>query len=80
MEEITKADKKLIDLRGSVCPFTLILTHKEVNKLSKGTIVEILVTDPSACSSIPAWAEKEGHKVLEVKDEGEHVKIVLLKT
>ena len=69
-----------LDLRGMVCPFTLILLQREVKKIKKSkgkTVLEVLVTDPSACNSIPAWAESQGHRVLGIVDEGGHFKITV---
>ncbi len=72
-----KTYKKILDLRGYTCPFPLILVQREVKKLSKEHIVEILVTDPSSCTSISLWAEKEGHKILSIENLGEYNRIIL---
>lgn len=67
----------IIDLRGLVCPFPLILARKELEKVEEGRKVAILVTDPSACESIPAWAKMEGHEVIGIEDKKSYTKILL---
>jgi TusA-related sulfurtransferase len=70
---------KTIDLKGMVCPFTLLEAIKEIKKIEGEARIEILVTDAVACESIPNWALNEGHEIIEVKPEGNHFKIVLKK-
>lgn len=73
-----RESKVKLDLRGLVCPFTLIVLQREVKRLEgTASLVEVLVTDPSACESVPAWAESRGHKVVEVAEEGEHYRITI---
>lgn len=70
---------KIIDLKGLVCPFTLLEAIKEIKKIEGEAQIEILVTDAVACESIPNWASDEGHEIIEIKPEENFFKIVLKK-
>ena len=57
-----------IDARGSFCPGPLMELVKAVKKLETGQIVELLSEDEGSKKDVPAWVEKAGHKLVEVKE------------
>lgn len=56
-----------LDVRGEVCPYPLIRTKKQVDKLQKGQVLKVLASDPVAPQNIDAWAKKSGNKLLAVE-------------
>ena len=60
-----KADKKL-DIRGEVCPYTLVKSKLGVEAIEVGQIIEILLDYPEAADSIPKAMLNYGHSVLKV--------------
>ncbi len=60
-----KIDKKL-DIRGEVCPYTLVKSKLGVESIDVGQIIEILLDYPEASSSIPKAMLNYGHSVLKV--------------
>lgn len=56
-----------LDLRGEICPFTLVRTKKELNKISSGERLLIIVDYPTSVDEISTWAKERGHAVLEIK-------------
>lgn len=64
------AEHKL-DVRGEICPYTLISTRRLMEELEAGDVVEVLIDYPLAAENIPRWAEKAGHRVLEVEKVGD---------
>ena len=71
--------KRVLDVRGLVCPLPLAATAREVAVAEPGTTIEVLVTDPASCESIVAWARREGHEVVAVESAGDHKKVVIRK-
>lgn len=71
--------KKVLDLRGLVCPLPLAVTAREVATAEGGATIEVLLTDPTSCDSIVAWARREGHEVLKVEAAEGYTRIVLRK-
>jgi TusA-related sulfurtransferase len=65
MEE-TKIDKKL-DIRGEVCPYTLVKSKLGVESIEVGQIIEIILDYPEASESIPKAMLNYGHSVLKVE-------------
>jgi TusA-related sulfurtransferase len=61
-----KIDKKL-DIRGQVCPYTLVRSKLGVEAIEVGQIIEILLDYPEASDSIPKAMLNYGHSVLKVE-------------
>lgn len=57
-----------VDARGLSCPFPVKKADEAIKKIREGEVIEIITTDPGSKIDIPAWAEKNGHEVLEVVD------------
>lgn len=61
-----KVDKNL-DIRGVVCPYTLVKSKLAVEDVEVGQVVEIFLDYPEAVTSIPKAMENYGNKVLKVE-------------
>jgi tRNA 2-thiouridine synthesizing protein A len=57
-----------LDVRGEACPYPLIRTKQQVDKLQKGQVLKVLANDPVAPQNIDSWAKKSGNELLEVED------------
>ncbi|HID26899.1 MAG TPA: sulfurtransferase TusA family protein [Methanosarcinales archaeon] len=59
-----------LDVTGECCPYPLIKTKKQMDKLNSGEILHVLASDPVAPQNIDSWTKKSGNKLLtvEVKD------------
>ncbi len=62
MEE-TKIDKK-INIKGEVCPYTLVKSKLAVEDIEVGQVLEILLDYPEAAESVPKAMLNYGHTVL----------------
>lgn len=60
-----KPDRKL-DLRGEVCPYPVIYTLKELSRMKRGEVLEVITDHLPATENVPAAVRKRGHEVLEV--------------
>ncbi|HIH43944.1 MAG TPA: sulfurtransferase TusA family protein [Candidatus Methanoperedenaceae archaeon] len=56
-----------LDVRGEACPYPLIRTKQQVDKLHKGEVLKVLASDPVAPQNIDAWAKKSGNELLGVE-------------
>ena len=65
MEDL-KIDKKL-DIRGEVCPYTLVKSKLGVEDIEVGQVIEIILDYPEAAKSIPTAMLNYGHSVLKVE-------------
>lgn len=70
------ADYK-IDTSGLLCPMPVIRAQDRVEELQSGDRLEVLSTDPGALNDIPAWCRINGHTVLEKRQEGREVWVLI---
>lgn len=61
-----KADKH-INIKGVVCPYTLVKSKLAVEDIEVGQVLEILLDWPEASESIPKAMHNYGHSVLKVE-------------
>ena len=74
----TKIDRKL-DIRGEVCPYTLVKSKLGVESIEVGQIIEIILDYPEASESIPKAMLNYGHSVLKVEKINPKEWIVLVR-
>lgn len=70
-----KIDKNL-DIRGEVCPYTLVKSKLGIEGIEVGQIMEIILDYPEAADSIPKAMLNYGHSVLKVEKINEKEWIV----
>lgn len=68
-----------LDARGRVCPLPLFYTKKEIERLKSGEELEVLTDDDVAKSTIPQWIREHGHEVVNIKESGNDLRVVLRK-
>jgi tRNA 2-thiouridine synthesizing protein A len=69
----SQAPTETLDVLGRVCPYPLVLTKKQLEKMGSGGLLKILCDAPaSAEDSIPRYAEKQGYpiEVIKLEDKG----------
>ena len=66
-----------LDARNSLCPMPVIKTQNKVKELQPGDTLEVTSTDPGAMNDIPAWCRINGHEVVEMKEVGSEVVILV---
>lgn len=74
-----KTPNEVLDVLGRVCPYPLVLTKKQIEKMAPGQMLKILCDAPaSAEDSIPRFAEKSGYPI-EVEKVGDSWEIYIEK-
>ncbi len=70
-----------VDIRGLICPYTLIETRDKMKELEVGQALEVLCDyEPAAKTTIPNFCEKKGYP-FRVTEEGESLwKLTIEKT
>ena len=72
--------KYSIDVTGEICPYPLMLTKREMGKLTAGDQLVVIVDYAKSVEDIPRWAKGEGHAVLAISEvSGTQWEIVLEK-
>lgn len=78
MVDDIKADETL-DARGLSCPMPILKTKKQIGKMAKDQILEILSTDPGTGNDIPSFAKRGGHEYLGNKEDQGFVRYYIKK-
>ncbi len=73
-----KADAS-IDLRGVMCPINFVKTKLKLETLETGEVLELVLDSGEPIQNVPKSIKEEGHKILEVKKEGEHFRLKVQK-
>jgi len=68
----TETKNRLIDLRGVACPLNFVKAKLELEKISVGQILEVLLDDGEPVRNAPASFVEQGQEIIEVKSNGEH--------
>lgn len=69
--------RHVVDARGSYCPGPITELIKTYRKAEVGDEIELLATDPAAKSDVSAWAAKSKNEVIEIKEEKDHIRILI---
>ena len=62
---------KTIDARGLPCPQPVIRTKEALDEISKGEVIIVLVDSEVSLENIKKFLSAQGHRLLEVKKEGD---------
>ncbi|MDR0864508.1 MAG: sulfurtransferase TusA family protein [Candidatus Symbiothrix sp.] len=57
-----------LDVTKEHCPMTFVKTKIELNKLQKGDILNVKLTEGEPLENVPKSATEQGFKVLSVKE------------
>ena len=61
---------RTVDIRGKICPYTILETRNTLKEMSTGQVLEVLCDyEPAAKTTIPNFCMKKGYP-LEVIEEG----------
>jgi len=69
----------LLNTVGKKCPMPVLMTKKELKKMSSGQTLELVTDDRGALKDVPALINKIGDKILETKEAGEEITFMIQK-
>ncbi|MFX0074937.1 MAG: sulfurtransferase TusA family protein [Candidatus Hermodarchaeota archaeon] len=64
---------------GKKCPMPVLMTKKELKKMSTGQTLELVVDDKGALKDVPALISKTGDSILETKEDGSNITFMIQK-
>jgi tRNA 2-thiouridine synthesizing protein A len=64
---------------GKKCPMPVLMTKKELKKMSSGQTLELIVDDTGAMKDVPALLNKSGDELLETKEDGDNLIFMIQK-
>ena len=70
---------KTLDCMGKKCPMPILLTKKELKKLSSGDELKVISDDVGALKDMPALINKIGDEILETTQDGDVITFLIKK-
>jgi len=62
-----------LDASGMRCPMPVLEMKKLIGQVKVGEVVKVIATDVGTRKDFPAWAERTGNQILEVKEENNKI-------
>lgn len=66
-----------IDITKEICPMTYVKTKLKLETMSSGQVLEVTLRDGEPLINVPRSIEQEGHKILELRQDGDHYKLLI---
>lgn len=77
---LDKVDRTL-DIRGKICPYTLLETRETIKQLQAGEVLEVICDyAPAAETTIPNFCQKKGYPIESTQEDPGLWKIRIQKT
>ena len=81
LETLREKVAQTVDIRGQICPYTLIETRDALKPLEKGQVLEVICDyEPAAKTTIPNFCEKKGYPLETQEDEANLWRLYIEKT
>jgi len=65
---------------GKKCPMPILLTKKELKKMSSGQTLELIVDDKGALKDIPAMVNTTGNELVSTNESDAEIRFVIKKS
>ena len=74
--ETQKIDNR-IDITQEICPMTFVKTKLKLETMSSGQILEVTLREGEPLTNVPKSVIAEGHKILDIRKEGDVYKLLI---
>ena len=64
-----------LDLRGVMCLINFVKTKLKLESMEPGEVLEVILDSGDPIQNVPKSIKEEGHKIVEVKKEGDFFRI-----
>ena len=68
-----------IDVRGTRCPLTFVHVKVGLDAIRVGQVLEVFLADGEQIQDVPRSLKEEGHRVLQVRREGDRFRLLVRK-
>ena len=76
----TQSKEKILDVRGTICPYPQLKTKVALDKMDPGENLKILLNDRESANNIRIIIDQLGDTILETTDEGEEITMLIQKS
>jgi len=68
-----------LDIRNETCPMTFVRVRLALDRMSPGSVLEVLLRGDEPRRNVPRTAEEQGHTILSMTDEEGEIMHLLLR-
>jgi len=66
-----------IDITKDICPMTFVKTKLKLETMSAGEVLEVTLREGEPLINVPRSVEQDGHKILDLRQEGDIYKLLI---
>lgn len=66
-----------IDITKEICPMTFVKTKLKLETMSTGEVLEVTLREGEPLLNVPKSVEQDGHKILDLRQEGDIYKLLI---
>ena len=66
-----------IDITKEICPMTFVKTKLKLETMSRGQVLEVTLREGEPLINVPKSVEEDGHKILDLRQEGDDYKLLI---
>lgn len=66
-----------IDITKEICPMTFVKTKLKLETMSRGQVLEVTLREGEPLINVPKSVEEDGHKILDLRQEGDIYKLLI---
>lgn len=66
-----------IDITKEICPMTYVKTKLKLETMASGQVLEVTLREGEPLINVPRSIEQEGHKILELRQDGDNYKLLI---
>lgn len=66
-----------IDITKEICPMTFVKTKLKLETMSRGQVLEVTLREGEPLINVPKSVEEDGHKILDLHQEGDIYKLLI---
>ena len=59
-----------LDCRGLMCPMPIVKLARKIKEMQVEKVVELIADDPGSKEDVPAWTQRTGNELVEMRQEG----------
>jgi len=69
-----------IDITKEICPMTFVKTKLKLETMSAGEVLEVTLREGEPLINVPKSVEQDGHKILDLRQDGDIYKLIIERT
>jgi len=77
--KINNNPESQLDCSGMNCPLPLIKTSQHIKKISPGSILEVISTDPRSKDDLHTWARQTGNEMVNTEEHENMIRFYIRK-